>query len=138
MKFEKPLSGLKVLEMGQLIAGPFTTRMLAEFGAEVIKVEPPGKGDPIRKWRYIYKGSSLWWKVQSRNKKSITINLKSEEGQRIIKELVRSCDIVVENFRPGVESDYIRTILNHCNGDKETAAKKLGISKTTLWRKLKQ
>ncbi|MBM7585716.1 crotonobetainyl-CoA:carnitine CoA-transferase CaiB-like acyl-CoA transferase [Bacillus pakistanensis] len=101
MKGEKPLSGLKVLEMGQLIAGPFTTRVLAEFGAEVIKVEPPGKGDPIREWRHIYEGSSLWWRIQSRNKKSITINLKSEEGQQIIQELVKTCDVVVENFKPG-------------------------------------
>jgi crotonobetainyl-CoA:carnitine CoA-transferase CaiB-like acyl-CoA transferase len=101
MKGVKPLSGLKVLEMGQLIAGPFTTRVLAEFGAEVIKVEPPEKGDPIREWRHIYEGSSLWWRIQSRNKKSITVNLKSEEGQQIIRELVKTCDVVVENFKPG-------------------------------------
>ncbi|WP_409252091.1 CaiB/BaiF CoA transferase family protein [Bacillus sp. SCS-153A] len=97
----KPLAGLKVLEMGQLIAGPFTTRILAEFGADVVKVEPPGKGDPLRDWRHIYKGSSLWWRVQSRNKKSITVNLRSEEGQGIIRELVKDCDVVVENFKPG-------------------------------------
>lgn len=96
-----PLSGLKVLELGQLIAGPFTTRILAEFGAEVVKVEPPGKGDPLRHWRYMYKGVSLWWRVQSRNKKSITVNLKDPDGQAVIKDLVRECDILVENFRPG-------------------------------------
>jgi len=96
-----PLTGLKVLELGQLIAGPFTTRILAEFGAEVIKVETPVKGDPIRKWRHMYNGTSLWWRVQSRNKKSITINLKEAEGQEIIKKLVKDMDIVVENFRPG-------------------------------------
>jgi crotonobetainyl-CoA:carnitine CoA-transferase CaiB-like acyl-CoA transferase len=80
MSSEQPLSGLKVLELGQLIAGPFTTRLLGEFGADIIKVEPPGKGDPLRTWRYIHNGNSLWWSVQSRNKKSITVNLKSEEG----------------------------------------------------------
>lgn len=98
---EPPLTGLKVLELGQLIAGPFTTRILAEFGAEVIKVEPPQKGDPLRYWRKIYNGTSLWWRVQSRNKKSITINLKTEEGQEIVRELAQQCDVIVENFRPG-------------------------------------
>jgi crotonobetainyl-CoA:carnitine CoA-transferase CaiB-like acyl-CoA transferase len=98
---ELPLAGMKVLELGQLIAGPFTSKILAEFGAEVIKVEPPGKGDPLREWRHVYKGNSLWWRVQSRNKKSITVNLKAEAGQRLIKELVKECDLVIENFRPG-------------------------------------
>ncbi|PRX41242.1 formyl-CoA transferase [Planifilum fimeticola] len=101
MDAKLPLSGLKVLELGQLIAGPFTTRILAEFGAEVVKVEPPGKGDPLRHWRYMYKGFSLWWRVQSRNKKSITVNLKDPDGQKVIKDLVKECDILVENFRPG-------------------------------------
>ncbi|HEX7065949.1 MAG TPA: CoA transferase [Bacillales bacterium] len=101
MSGEQPLSGMKVLELGQLIAGPFTAKILAEFGADVIKVEPPEKGDPLRVWRHVYKGNSLWWRVQSRNKKSITINLKSEEGQQIVKDLVKDCDIVIENFRPG-------------------------------------
>ncbi|GAB3063610.1 CaiB/BaiF CoA transferase family protein [Virgibacillus ainsalahensis] len=95
------LEGVKVLELGSLIAGPFAGRMMAEFGADVIKVEPPGKGDPLRDWRHIYKGTSLWWRLQSRNKKSITIDLKSEEGQEIIRSLVKECDILVENFRPG-------------------------------------
>ncbi|ARI75601.1 CaiB/BaiF CoA transferase family protein [Halobacillus mangrovi] len=95
------LEGVKVLEMGSLIAGPFAGRLMAEFGAEVIKVEPPEKGDPLRDWRHIYDGTSLWWRLQSRNKKSVTIDLKSEEGQDLVKSLVEQCDIVIENFRPG-------------------------------------
>ncbi|QQK74694.1 CoA transferase [Salicibibacter cibarius] len=97
----KTLEGVKVLELGGLIGGPFAGRLLGEFGADVIKVEPPGKGDPLRDWRHIYEGTSLWWRLQSRNKKSVTVNLKIEEGQEIIKALVKECDIVVENFRPG-------------------------------------
>ncbi|SFB29144.1 CoA-transferase family III [Lentibacillus halodurans] len=95
------LEGVKVLELGSLIAGPFAGRLMAEFGADVVKVETPGKGDPLRDWRHIYEGTSLWWKLQSRNKKSITVNLKSEEGQKIIRSLVKECDILIENFRPG-------------------------------------
>jgi crotonobetainyl-CoA:carnitine CoA-transferase CaiB-like acyl-CoA transferase len=98
---EKPLKGLKVLELGQLIAGPFASRLLAEFGAEVIKVEDPAGGDPIRKWRVVENGTSLWWYVQSRNKKSITINLRYSGGQELIRQLVKKVDIVIENFRPG-------------------------------------
>ncbi|WP_066307309.1 CaiB/BaiF CoA-transferase family protein [Bacillus sp. FJAT-29814] len=98
---KKALEGLKVLEMGQLIAGPFASRLLAEFGAEVIKVEPPAKGDPIRTWRVMENGTSLWWYVQSRNKKSITIDLKHHEGQELIRGLVKEIDILIENFRPG-------------------------------------
>ncbi|WP_181346846.1 CaiB/BaiF CoA-transferase family protein [Thalassobacillus sp. CUG 92003] len=95
------LEGVKVLELGSLIAGPFAGRLMAEFGADVIKVEPPEKGDPLRDWRHVYEGTSLWWRLQSRNKKSITVNLKSEEGQEIIKSLVKECDVLIENFRPG-------------------------------------
>ncbi|ASK62500.1 carnitine dehydratase [Virgibacillus phasianinus] len=95
------LEGLKVLELGSLIAGPFAGRLMAEFGADVIKVEPPGKGDPLREWRHIYEGQSLWWRLQARNKKSVTIDLKSEEGQNIVKSLAKECDIIIENFRPG-------------------------------------
>ena len=98
---KKALEGLKVLELGQLIAGPFASRLLAEFGAEVIKVEPPGKGDPIRTWRVVENGTSLWWYVQSRNKKSITIDLKHHEGQELIRGLIKEIDILIENFRPG-------------------------------------
>lgn len=98
----KPLSGLKVIELGTLIAGPFAARILAEFGAEVIKIESPDGGDPLRKWRKMYEGTSLWWFVQARNKKSVTINLKHPDGLAIVKKLVAEADIVVENFRPGV------------------------------------
>lgn len=101
-----PLSGVKVVELGTLIAGPFCSRILAEFGAEVIKIEAPGEGDPLRKWRKLYPApdgdTSLWWFVQARNKKSVTINLKHSKGIEIVKQLVREADIVVENFRPGV------------------------------------
>src|SRR5690606_13189660 len=98
---ELPLKGVKVLELGSLIAGPYTTALLAQFGAEVIKVEPPGQGDPLRNWRKLHKGTSLWWYVQSRNKKSVTLDLKSEQGQGIVRQLAAEADIVVENFRPG-------------------------------------
>ncbi len=96
------LEGMKVLELGQLIAAPFAGSMLAGFGAEVIKVEPPSKGDPMRTWRKMRGDTSLWWSSISRNKKSITVDLRQEEGQQIIRKLVESqVDIVVENFRPG-------------------------------------
>jgi len=90
-----------VLEMGQLIAGPYCTRLLAEFGAQVIKVEPPQTGDPLRQWRKLHKGTSLWWFAQSRNKKSVTVNLKHPKGQEVVRKLAAQADIVVENFRPG-------------------------------------
>lgn len=96
-----PLNDVKVLELGQLIAGPFCTRVMAEFGAQVTKIETPEVGDPLRKWRKLYKDKSLWWLLQGRNKKSITINLKSSEGQKIVRRLVKEVDVVVENFRPG-------------------------------------
>jgi crotonobetainyl-CoA:carnitine CoA-transferase CaiB-like acyl-CoA transferase len=98
---KKALEGLRVLEMGQLIAGPSASRLLGEFGAEVIKIEPPETGDPIRSWRVVENGTSLWWYVQSRNKKSITINLRQAEGQQLVRELVKEIDILIENFRPG-------------------------------------
>jgi formyl-CoA transferase len=96
-----PLAGLKVIELGTLIAGPFCARILAEFGAEVIKIEAPEGGDQLRQWRKMYRGTSLWWYVQARNKKSITINLRDAEGQEIVRKLAREADVVVENFRPG-------------------------------------
>ena len=96
-----PLQGVKVLELGQLIAGPFCARILAEFGAEVIKIEPPSGGDPLRKWRKLYQGTSLWWYAQARNKKSVTLDLKHAEAQEIVRRLARGADIVIENFRPG-------------------------------------
>ena len=96
-----PLEGLRVIEMGTLIAGPFCGRLLAEFGAEVIKIESPGEGDPLRKWRKMHEGTSLWWYAQARNKKSVTVNLREREGQEIVRKLTLGADIVVENFRPG-------------------------------------
>jgi formyl-CoA transferase len=98
----RPLEGIRVLELGTLIAGPFCTRILAEFGAEVIKVEAPDGGDPLRTWRKLYEGTSLWWYVQARNKKSVTANLKHPEGQAFVRGLAERADILVENFRPGV------------------------------------
>jgi len=96
-----PLTGIRVVELGSLIAGPFCSKTLADFGAEVVKIEPPGEGDPLRKWRRMRNGTSLWWQVQSRNKKSVTCNLRRPEGQEIVRRLARSAHIVVENFRPG-------------------------------------
>ncbi|HEX7649126.1 MAG TPA: CoA transferase, partial [Noviherbaspirillum sp.] len=97
-----PLAGIKVLELGTLIAGPFCSRILAEFGAEVIKVEAPEVGDPIRQWRVLKDGTSLWWYVQSRNKKSVTLNMKDSRAQEIARKLALDADIVIENYRPGV------------------------------------
>ena len=99
---QKPLAGLKVVELGTLIAGPFCTRILAEFGAEVIKLESPDGGDPLRKWRKMHEGTSLWWYVQARNKKSVTANLKHPDGLAFVRRLIAEADILVENFRPGV------------------------------------
>ncbi len=103
---QTPLHGIKVIEMGTLIAGPFAARLMAEFGAEVIKIESPKDGDPLRQWRKLHDGTSLWWYVQARNKKSVTVNLKKEAGQKIIRELVKNADIVIENFRPGVMESW--------------------------------
>ena len=97
-----PLAGIKVLELGTLIAGPFCARMLAEFGADVIKIESPDGGDPILTWRVLKDGTSLWWSVQARNKKSLTLNLKSPEGRAIARQLALEADIIIENYRPGV------------------------------------
>ena len=97
-----PLAGVRVVELGQLLAGPFTGRLLGDLGAEIIKVEAPGQPDPIRDWgKARYQGRSLWWPVQSRNKKCITLNLRHERGQELLLELARRADVVVENFRPG-------------------------------------
>jgi formyl-CoA transferase len=96
-----PLKGVKVIELGGFIAGPYAASLFAQFGADVIKVEPPGDGDPLRRWRKLHNGTSLWWYSLSRNKQSITLNLKSEEGRRILRALIEKADVVVENFRPG-------------------------------------
>jgi formyl-CoA transferase len=95
------LAGIKVLELGALIAGPYAASVLAQFGAEVIKIESPEGGDPLRAWRKLHDGTSLWWYSQSRNKKSVTLDLRQARAQAIVRELVRGCDIVIENFRPG-------------------------------------
>ena len=95
------LAGLKVIELGQLIAGPFAAKTLADFGADVVKVEPPGSGDPLRKWRLLKDGTSVWWQIQSRNKRSVAIDLKSAEGQQLVRTLASEADVLVENFRPG-------------------------------------
>lgn len=102
----RPLNGLKVLELGALIAGPFCAKLLAEFGADVVKIEPPGQGDPLRKWRYLKEGTSLWWHVQSRGKRSVALDLRKPEGQAIAKALAVRADVVVENFRPGTMEQW--------------------------------
>jgi crotonobetainyl-CoA:carnitine CoA-transferase CaiB-like acyl-CoA transferase len=96
-----PLNGVRVIEIGTLIAAPFAARLMGEFGAEVIKIESMGQGDPLRKWRKLHEGTSLWWYLQSRNKKSLSLNLKSPEGIEIIKRLAESADVLIENLRPG-------------------------------------
>lgn len=96
-----PLSGIKILELGQAIAGPYAAAFLAWFGADVIKVEPPGTGDPLRNWRVVHQGTSLWWYSMARNKKCITLNLRVQEGQRLARQLAERVDVVLENFRPG-------------------------------------
>lgn len=96
-----PLNGVRVIEIGTLIAAPFAARLMGEFGAEVIKIESMGQGDPLRKWRKLHEGTSLWWYLQSRNKKSLSLNLKSPEGIEIVKRLAESADVLIENLRPG-------------------------------------
>jgi formyl-CoA transferase len=95
------LHGVRVVEMGQLIAGPFAGKTLGEFGADVIKIEPPGSGDPLRNWRLLKDGTSVWWQVQSRNKRSIALDLRDAEGQEIARRLIAQADVLIENFRPG-------------------------------------
>jgi formyl-CoA transferase len=95
------LQGVRVVEMGQLIAGPFCGKTLAEFGADVVKIEPPGSGDPLRQWRLIKDGTSVWWQVQSRNKRSVALDLRQPEGQQLARELIAQADVLIENFRPG-------------------------------------
>jgi formyl-CoA transferase len=101
-----PLAGLKVLELGQLIAGPFAAKTLADFGAEVIKIEPPGAGDPLRRWRLLKDGTSVWWQVQARNKRSVALDLKDPAAQDIVRRLADESDVLVENFRPGALEGY--------------------------------
>jgi formyl-CoA transferase len=106
-----PLAGLKVVELGQLIAGPFAAKTLADFGAEVIKIEPPATvtspgGDPLRQWRLLHNGTSVWWQVQSRNKKSVALDLKDPASRDIVRRLIDEADVLVENFKPGVMEDW--------------------------------
>jgi formyl-CoA transferase len=100
------LSGLKVVELGQLIAGPFAAKTLADFGADVVKIEPPGAGDPLRQWRLIKDGTSVWWQVQSRNKRSLALDLRQPDAQDIVLKLVREADVLIENFRPGAMESW--------------------------------
>ena len=100
------LSGIRVIELGQLIAGPFCGKILGEFGAEVIKVEPPGQGDPLRKWRLLKDGTSVWWQVQSRNKRSVTLDLRHADGQDVCRKLIAEADVLIENFRPGTLENW--------------------------------
>lgn len=100
------LAGLKVVELGQLIAGPFAAKTLADFGADVIKIEPPGSGDPLRQWRLVKDGTSVWWQVQSRNKRSIALDLRQTESQAIVLKLVAEADVLIENFRPGAMESW--------------------------------
>jgi crotonobetainyl-CoA:carnitine CoA-transferase CaiB-like acyl-CoA transferase len=97
----RPLEGIRVLEMGQLMAGPFAGTLLGYFGAEVIKVEPPGRGDPVRVWRVVDEGTSLWWRTLARNKKCITLNLREEGGRDLARRIAERSDVLIENFRPG-------------------------------------
>jgi crotonobetainyl-CoA:carnitine CoA-transferase CaiB-like acyl-CoA transferase len=105
MQMDKPLQGLRVIELGQLLAGPFAGCMLGYFGSEVIKIEPPG-GDPIRNWREVKDGTSLWWRSLARNKKCISVDLKTQEGRDLVRQLLVTADIVIENFRPGVMENW--------------------------------
>src|SRR6478752_2924616 len=100
------LQGLKVLELGQLIAGPFAGKTLAEFGADVIKVEPAGGGDPLRTWRLLRDGTSVWWQVQSRNKRSVCLDLPTPAGQEAVRALALEADVLIENFKPGTLEEW--------------------------------
>lgn len=106
MHMNTPLGGIRVLELGQLIAGPFAAKILGEFGADVIKIESPKGGDPLRKWRLLHDGNSVWWEVQSRNKKSLALDLRQAACQDVVRALVKECDILIENFRPGALEEW--------------------------------
>ena len=99
-RLEGPLAGVRVIELGQLLAGPFTSTRLADFGAEVIKIESPGSGDPMRRWGNSHEGRCLWWPVLARNKKSVTANLRDPKGQDLVRRLISEADVLVENFKP--------------------------------------
>ncbi|WER47111.1 CaiB/BaiF CoA-transferase family protein [Cupriavidus sp. WKF15] len=129
------LEGIRVLELGQLIAGPFAAKTLADFGAHVVKVEPPGQGDPLRKWRMLHEGTSVWWEAQSRNKESVCIDLRQPEGQALVRKLAAEADVLIENFRPGtmekwglgwdvLHADNPRLIMLRVSGYGQTGPKK--------------
>ncbi|MBB2916539.1 CaiB/BaiF CoA transferase family protein [Cupriavidus alkaliphilus] len=129
------LEGIRVLELGQLIAGPFAAKTLADFGAHIIKVEPPGQGDPLRKWRMLHEGTSVWWEAQSRNKESVCIDLRQPEGQALVRKLAAEADVLIENFRPGtmekwglgwdvLHADNPRLIMLRVSGYGQTGPKK--------------
>jgi crotonobetainyl-CoA:carnitine CoA-transferase CaiB-like acyl-CoA transferase len=115
-----PLSGIRVVELGQVIGGPFGGQLLGDFGAEVVKIEPPGTGDVLRQWGKTDGGGgdSLWWSVAARNKRSVTIDLRTSEGQQLVRDLVMHADILVENFRPGtLERGSIATVHDERRGE---------------------
>ncbi|MDQ0139326.1 CaiB/BaiF CoA transferase family protein [Cupriavidus necator] len=129
------LEGIRVLELGQLIAGPFAAKTLADFGAHIIKAEPPGQGDPLRKWRMLHEGTSVWWEAQSRNKESVCIDLRQPEGQALVRKLAAEADVLIENFRPGtmekwglgwdvLHADNPRLIMLRVSGYGQTGPKK--------------
>lgn len=129
------LEGIRVLELGQLIAGPFAAKTLADFGARIIKVEPPGQGDPLRKWRMLHEDTSVWWEAQSRNKESVCIDLRNPEGQAMVRQLAAQADVLIENFRPGtmekwglgwdvLHADNPRLIMLRVSGYGQTGPKK--------------
>ncbi|WP_454710918.1 CaiB/BaiF CoA transferase family protein [Cupriavidus nantongensis] len=129
------LEGIRVLELGQLIAGPFAAKTLADFGAHIIKVEPPGQGDPLRNWRMLHEGTSVWWEAQSRNKESVCIDLRQPEGQALVRKLAAEADVLIENFRPGtmekwglgwdvLHADNPRLIMLRVSGYGQTGPKK--------------
>jgi len=99
---ELPLAGLRVLELGSFIAGPFAGQLLGDLGADVVKVEPPGTGDPMRQWGVCVEGRSLWWPAIARNKRSVAVDLRDERGRALVARLAQECDVVLENFRPGL------------------------------------
>ena len=130
-----PLSGIKVIEIGTLIAAPFAARLMAEFGAEVIKIEAMGQGDPLRKWRKLHEGTSLWWYLQSRNKKSLALDLKSPEGLGLIKQLLGDADVLIENLRPGgLEKLGLGWDLLHALNPKLTLVRISGYGQTGPYR----
>ena len=139
-----PLDGVRVLELGNFIAGPFAGQLLGDYGADVIKVESPGDGDPMRHWGITRDGDSLWWPTIGRNKRSITLDLRTDDGRRIGRELAAKCDVVIENFRPGVLAKWgltyeslraanPRVILVHVSGFGQTGPARRNKPGSAAW-----